>query len=378
MLLGFSVVFVRYEGATGMFGFVSEAFPRDIQELKKLIAKGKTVRFILDRKIFAEYRQDWVGLLTVEEQLEFIEIHLRATKKEPAFDGPLRTVAETSCFPTVLRRLRNEPKLRLSYPTTANRYVPVSELKELADSNDNGVRQGVAINPNTPVPVLEKIFNVWGADSDSCASCCSSLASNPNTPVRILKQIALSDEFLIELAENPSTPAVILERIAADETARKFLTLNPSTPLAVLRKLASDPDASVRLNLAYSNHTPPEILAILAIDSESKVRARVSENPNTPPSVLMALAKDRGFDLNLARNPSTPSSLLEELVHRHIHWTQAKVEIARNPNAPVSLVEALRGESEVSEALDNGAYDYDGGDFGYEGGGGFDGGGFFS
>jgi len=181
-------------------------------------------------------------------------------------------------------------KLEKDKAAAVNPNTPVSVLEKLAEDEESLVRRGVALNPNTPVSVLEKLAE----DEESLVR--SGVAHNPNIPVSVLEKLAEDEESLVRsgVAHNPNTPVSVLEKLAEDEESlvREAVAHNPNTPVSVLEKLAEDEESLVREAVAHNPNTPVSVLEKLAEDEESLVREAVAHNPNTPVSVLEKLAED--------------------------------------------------------------------------------------
>lgn len=68
-------------------------------------------------------------------------------------------------------------------------------------------------------------------------------------------------------------------------------------------------------NVAENPSTPPTILEELAYNPDSEVREAVADNPNTPSDTLWCLACDENPDVRyaMAENHNLPAALLESL-----------------------------------------------------------------
>ncbi len=178
---------------------------------------------------------------------------------------------------------------------------------------DTDVRCAVAINPATPVPVLEKL----------------ALDQNPHVRQKV--------------TANGSTPVELLDKLSKDHDSkvRRSIVWNPLAPLFVLWRLAEDPDEWVRLALADYRSTPVEILDKLSTDQHKEVRRSLARNPSAPLSALRHLAKDLEeiVRINVGRNPSTPVEFLDSLSQDQSRWI--RIAVSENPSAPVAILERL-------------------------------------
>ncbi|MDY6804464.1 MAG: hypothetical protein SXA11_11750 [Cyanobacteriota bacterium] len=262
-----------------------------------------------------------------------------------------------------------------------------SMLERLAEDGDAKVRLAVAQNLNTPeelrIRLLEELAG--GADGNIRVA----IARDPETPINILERLAgtfsiavLSYEvnLAIALAENPATPANLLESLWGTSDAQT----DTSTAIAVA--VCSNPKADGSLletiertyyrEIQVSRKTPN------AGTYYSKVRFAIANNPAVPEAERVAYLREcvvtNIYSAEIAKNPNTPTIILEELVERRSEKTKGtrqkkaqtkntrqvtrtsrtssrsasptrralggiELAIADNPNAPVSaLREAAR------------------------------------
>jgi pentose-5-phosphate-3-epimerase len=122
---------------------------------------------------------------------------------------------------------------------------------------------------------------------------------------------------LLQLATNPKTPVAILEQLADQSTSlREVVATNTAITPALAKKLTKGKYANTLLGLAKNPSTPAEILEELAKNFERFGEA-LAQNPSTPLDMLQQLAAygpDHGAWV--ARNPSTPLDMLQEIAQR--------------------------------------------------------------
>ena len=176
-------------------------------------------------------------------------------------------------------------------------------LEFLAESCIEGVKRGVAKNPNTPLGCL-------GFLAKDC-----------------------SDELvLIAIAERKDLmPSIWLElagkKIGVVEVA---VASNANAPISILINLAKNSNSSVREAVAENGNTPGDVLEVLARDSYWRVRRSVAKNRNAPNNILRVLARDSEY---WVRNKNTPSDILEVL------GEASYSVVLGNPNCPVKFLE---------------------------------------
>ncbi|HIO70466.1 MAG TPA: hypothetical protein EYG60_00880 [Campylobacterales bacterium] len=108
----------------------------------------------------------------------------------------------------------------------------------------------------------------------------------------------------------------------------------------LLIELSKSEDMGSRWAVAKNPHTPTEILEELSKDKINLVRALVATNPNTPKSVLETLFNDEKIVRDgLSGNPNTPQEILEELSKDMDKMVRMRV--AENPSTPKHVLEKL-------------------------------------
>lgn len=120
------------------------------------------------------------------------------------------------------------------------------ESKKSVEAEAARIRWLLAINPNTPPPVLEHLSN--------------------DGSTRLLERIA----------ENPRTHTTTLAKLANHDEAqvRAAVAENMNISIKTAWKLARDESPDVRVRLAESYHVPVAILRILATDENPYVQSR--------------------------------------------------------------------------------------------------------
>ena len=169
-------------------------------------------------------------LLSVLPQEVKETIHKEYFRRKLAFwtDTPL----------SVLDFLAKDQDAYVRESVAGNQSASATTLESLAKDPEDEVRKAVAVNSSTPSHVLEILskdsdrqmreivaqrrrfataFDVLSKDSDYRVR--ETVAVNPNTPIVILEALANDQSYIVRgaIAANPSTPVVILEALALDE-----------------------------------------------------------------------------------------------------------------------------------------------------------------
>lgn len=212
-------------------------------------------------------------------------------------------------------------------------------LANLAQLPDEEILCAIALNPNTPIAILEQLFQhppkfykYDDPDDSDFYRLFSCIAKNPNIPESLLIQLADCSGGNIQyaIAEHPNTPVAILEKFASwrNSTMHQAILRNNHAPTVVLEKLAGEHEDIRNLVKAHPNAsemalaivefmedrpgTPVHLLEKFATHSSPQVRQLVAEHPHTPPHILELLSLD--FPHQVAEHPNASANALERAV----------------------------------------------------------------
>ncbi len=173
-------------------------------------------------------------------------------------------------------------------------YVSVSVLNDLSNHSNEGIRRMVAMNPNTPNAIVERLY-CEGTDIMQCACAraksisiqlCNDIIHNPLDKVRET------------LAYNKFTPLSSLETLANDASSdvRRAVLFNDSINLSIIEKLMTDSDGRVskqakKTKLLYCAKQGIEF-DILVKDPQQDVRKALLSNEWITIDALNALTSD--------------------------------------------------------------------------------------
>ncbi|KAF3888683.1 MULTISPECIES: HEAT repeat domain-containing protein [Nostocales] len=212
----------------------------------------------------------------------------------------------------------NDDRPLLPLSTHQLQKISLEQLVEDAKSQDNEVRIRVAINPNTPIDLLEKLAN----DEDDYVR--RAAVTNSNASVNILEKLGLDTNSDVRevVAYHPHTPVTTLTQLAEDRGwhIRKAVASHPNAPASVLNKLAEDPTEEVKRAVFenvirfFNNLEFVSIFQKLAEDQSifSHFSSIIASHPNTPKSILERLAKGKCGQF-IAANSNTPINVLLQL-----------------------------------------------------------------
>jgi hypothetical protein len=226
------------------------------------------------------------------------------------------TVAKNqSAPPELLEKLSLDKEFEVRAWVAENLNVPPKVLERLATDEQREVRRKVAKSPNA----LECLLENLAGDDEAFLE----VASNSNTPMTVLEELARSKlkrnrRLKKMLALNPNTPVYILEEFESDNrpVIRESLASNPSTPKYILEKFANSTRDRVRMSVADNLQVPEDIIHLLAKDESYLVRSALARNPSVPLAVLEQLFQDRRVRVRraVAVNPKAPFSFLEKSI----------------------------------------------------------------
>ncbi len=169
------------------------------------------------------------------------------------------------------------------------------------------------------------------------------LLEDRNLPLEEVKAIfeAFHDDMQIvgQVAMNLSLRTSVYE---PEKSAHPLMT-------ELLVALSDVDDMGSRWAVAKNPHTPSEILEKLAKDEVNLVRALVATNPHTPPHVLHTLFSDEKIVRDgLSGNPNTPAKLLKILADDSDKMVRMRV--AENPGTPQEILVKLTEDSDPNVA----------------------------
>ncbi|MBR3672865.1 MAG: hypothetical protein IKN65_01015 [Clostridia bacterium] len=213
--------------------------------------------------------------------------------------------------------------LELSEISVALRCKLANELKDervlsaLAEDANTMVRKTVAENPNTLASDLKQLAR------DESEEVVFAAVKNPNTSTDDLLSFfyyarKIYYPKLYEDSKKVSNDLPVLSKFAA-YMVLKSIAQNTKAPKAILAKLseAGDFDYDIRLDVAENPNTSQSILEELAQDEDEFMRETVARNLNTPKSALKSLVKDKVDEVRkaVAENPNISKSDLLKLIN---------------------------------------------------------------
>jgi hypothetical protein len=237
--------------------------------------------------------------------------------------------------PHLLRLLAGDADQEVSHAVAVRPETPLDVLERLAKSPDIYIRTGVAMNPGLPTDLFTEFLKRENADLHS------SLARNRGLPPWAVTELLGDPDWAVPalLVQNPACPPEVLARLATEGTIsqRGSVARNAATPPEVLHTLSHNNDPDVRELVGLNPSCPPEILSRLYEDPVYAVVESVLFNPSCPPEILSAneLSGEINYRGGVASNPSTPPEVLARLYRDGEAYVSGCA--GRNPSAPTEV-----------------------------------------
>jgi hypothetical protein len=176
----------------------------------------------------------------------------------------------------------------------------------------------------------------------------STEASDPQTSPNRLKELFDESDYETQrlIAENPNCDQEMQMAFVniSHGGIRTAVAKNKGLAISHLVTLASDGNEWVRAGVASNDLASPQLLTNLARDESAWVRQNVAQNPNAPVEVLRQLATEADEDVQqgLAENPSLPEDLSHYLFgQKTAYSSKVHRSLAENPSTVTSLLEQL-------------------------------------
>lgn len=242
----------------------------------------------------------------------------------------------------------SEGGLLFQIDLAANPSTPVNLIAVLVTVRNRQVQNCLIKHPNLPAWVMLLFEKLSENQTVDYILQYSYVLQHPDIPVKLLELLSSHDTAVARysVALNPNTPLPILEKLANESTPlANHVARNPSVPIALLEKLARNPE--VWNNIARHPNVTSELLDTFKDSGELWVRKALSENPKTSSSTLDLLKDDRTYEIieKIVRHPNISASALMDIAQRYkLLFKKA----ARHPNAPVELKVQLRQQQSVS------------------------------
>jgi hypothetical protein len=242
----------------------------------------------------------------------------------------LREASDYHTPPTRLQVLA-QGGLPLARQVAQNPAAPSELLELLYQTEDTTLRENIAGNPNTPLPLYLKLIELFPAAALGNPSIDLFWLENPD----FVDKISL--ELLLRLLRLRSLPValLLLALVHRELKVRCLAVAHPELPLDNLWSAANDESDFVREGIAKNPAAPPELLQRLSSDASIAVQRAIVKHPQTPTEALDRFIHTE-HRLDLAKHPKASVSALHEL--STASDPLVRVAVARNVNSPAALL----------------------------------------
>ncbi|MEG3895206.1 MULTISPECIES: hypothetical protein [unclassified Microcoleus] len=242
--------------------------------------------------------------------------------------------------------------------------LPLYGLLILLSWGDNARSRSILValagNPNTPPNALAKLQQIDPqAESGNWrvrVALGYNRAISEAQRIEYLQQAIASGwgDIRETIAKNPNTPVFILEQLAQYSThIVQAIAANPNAPVSILRQAAQQDNSSTLKLLAKNPSTPTDILEELALNKgKDGVREEAFKNPNLDPLIIYRfelesqaaeeIAKANEF---FASRLHSPYAIAQVLRNGDL---ASRMKIARDRRTPVNILEQLARDPDES------------------------------
>jgi hypothetical protein len=238
-----------------------------------------------------------------------------------------------------------------------NSKIPIDALKAI---NEYSSITFIAMNTAINEKIAEKLYSLKDIRIRTW------LAKNPAVPSHILERM-YEKQYSNELASNPSTPIWILEKMSSSSNLNILNTLakNTSSTIDVFNNLISFGKVeSIIQNIAKNPSTPISLLKSIFDDTvlaeitstykfqQEIVYSALASNTSCDDELYHLLFKDAGSRTKnaLASNPNTPEDILRELSTKE-HYSTILNLLTKNPSTPYDVLKRLIVENPGGEIV---------------------------
>ena len=265
----------------------------------------------------------------------------------------IRTVARKALarYPNISLKILQEFTLDTNYSVRISAREAIAkhpdtsleELEKLAFDAEPKVKRAVALRPDLPIDLIKKM----AADRQIIAK--KFLLRNKSFSKSLLTTLSESSEpkVLQMVALHPNTPIDLLEKLAKISSAKSFVAQNPNVTIEILEDLSESDNQEIQLAVVKNHKSTFEILTKLASRSKDyKILIPIVENNNTPERVKSTILEGLSVISKLeirkyvANNRSTPQNILLKWAKSHKFYKLHHL-IAKNSNTPVMALDII-------------------------------------
>lgn len=248
--------------------------------------------------------------------------------------------------------------------------------KNAKDEQPLSLKEVVALNPNTPNPVLMQILKdnnenelKFLALNQSINKMISSrlyklgnkqiiknLISSGNLETDNIDELLDDEELKIDLLKYISLDDNIFEILLAkglNDTQLVYLSSNNSLNKEQIKKLFKYGIDNVNINLLKNPLCPKEKLEEFFGKNDLVYNIAIAHNENLGETLIKKLFEldDINIDVTLASNKNTPKDIIKALYTKNIH--EVNLELSRNETTPVNILMQLQIDNRYNTNVSN-------------------------
>ncbi len=256
----------------------------------------------------------------------------------------LAGILNTNQKKKAIRLLANEDNIGVLDVVALNENTPPNILVDLARRKEKTILESIAANNNTPTSILNHLSNCDQLDI------VKNVAGNNNTPPNTLryiienmrKDISKEIQFAIirNILKNSNTP---------DDVYKKLIENS-------LKRMSKDNKALLLLDIMYTSKCTNEVFKILIEYKEYYIFNHIVNNPKTPHSIIRNMVKylvkltpknvEYSILYNIASSLNTPIDVLKDLSKSNN--IDILKNIAGNIKTPINILRTLSRSKNVS------------------------------
>ena len=201
-----------------------------------------------------------------------------------------REIAEITTAPKVLHELVYGNDYDTTLKALANPNLSIEDMYAFI-KEDWDYRSALALNPNLPDDILNKLLN------DKNSDVYHKLLWNPRLPEPEVKKLveSLPNTFSSRITIFDETKPIIMERLSKycnDPDTLENIAHNPNVSEEILDRLSNAEDINVRCVVALNPNISQKTIKYLLNDPDQYVRESLAANPTVSNEDRQILAED--------------------------------------------------------------------------------------
>jgi len=301
-----------------------------------------------DRDVIMYTLRRYIQIKPNEEDLLYSSLTLKRLAREATDPRLLEVLIK---FPNITFLQKGKQKITLRESIATNPHLDKEVIARLMSLRDTGVDMYLAANTSTPLEVLQKYAQREEEEINQ------SLASNSNIDEVLFISLLGKSESVMQLMlwYQPVTMQRVeqMQEVISDENLFAYLGDNKTIDADVLEKLIESTNQALLVNLAGNESLDGQMLARIFERNIPQTFQYLARNPSTPVTVLEKLYRAYQEELDilvgLSYNTATPVEILKALYERdEFELTKG---IASNASVPLEILNILKIDTRLRNEL---------------------------